>query len=466
MTTLGFCLANQRTDMDNNDESLLSKLTDLLIDTVCVVDATGRFVMLSASCEALLGYRPEELVGTPMIDLVLPEDRERTLKAASTVMDGRPHVDFENRYVRKDGRVVDIMWSARWSADHGLRLAVARDITALKYARRKQHALYEISEAAFTAENLPMLYGHIHRILVDLLPSDLFLVTDYDPATETLTFPYFSEALGAAPESLVLTAESPLADVIRQRKTLLLSARDTDSGSAVRLPGIGEYAECLIAPLISPRTVMGALVMARSEGSRPYSEADRELLHFACSQIATAIERKQAEEHLQYLATHDPLTALPNRALFNDRFKIALHRAERDNEYLALLYLDLDDFKAINDRYGHEMGDAVLCELGRRLTGCVRKSDTVARLGGDEFTVLLINIRGPEYIDTLVDKIQQSLHAPFLVNSVELRMSASIGTAIYPQHGASKHQLFHHAEGNMYKAKLPTARAASSLHNS
>lgn len=449
--------------MNKIDESLLKKVTDLLIDTVCVVDSAGRFVMLSASCEDLLGYKPEELIGTRMIDLVLPEDRERTLQAASKVMEGCPHVDFENRYLHKDGRVVDIMWSARWSADDGLRLAVARDITPLKYARRKQHALYEIAEAAFTAEDLPTLYCRIHRIVVELLPADLFLVADYDPASESLKFPYFSEALEQAPQTLVLTAESPLTEVIRRKETLLLSARDSPDGSAVQLPGIGEYAECLISPLISPRTVLGALVMARSQSSPRYSEADRDLLHFACSQIATAIERKQTETHLQYLATHDPLTDLPNRTLFNDRFNIALSRAKRDKEFLALLYLDLDDFKEINDRYGHEAGDGVLCEVAHRLTQCVRRSDTVARLGGDEFTVLLINIRGPEAIDALVDKIQQSFHAPFRVNELELRVSVSIGTALYPQHGENKHDLFDHADCDMYKSKHPVSKVVGGL---
>lgn len=126
---------------------IADKVLDLLLDTVCVVDDQGRFAFLSASCENLLGYTQEELLGRRMIDLVLPVDRERTLKAAGRVMEGRSHIHFENRYVRKDGRVVDIMWSARWSETERMRFAVARDITELKHAERKQRALYEISKA-------------------------------------------------------------------------------------------------------------------------------------------------------------------------------------------------------------------------------------------------------------------------------------------------------------------------------
>lgn len=105
-----------------------------------MVDRDGRFVFVSAGCERIFGYTPEELIGQPMIDHVYPPDRARTLAAAGEVMSGEPKLHFENRYLRKDGQLVDIMWSARWSADHQLRIAVARDITQRKRAEAQRLA--------------------------------------------------------------------------------------------------------------------------------------------------------------------------------------------------------------------------------------------------------------------------------------------------------------------------------------
>src|SRR6056297_756892 len=114
------------------DVPVPDKIMDLLIDTVCVVDEHGYFVYLSASCERLLGYQPEELIGRNMIGLVHPEDRQRTLANVDEVMGGNPNFHFENRYIRKDGRIIHVMWSARWLEKERLRVAVARDVTKVR----------------------------------------------------------------------------------------------------------------------------------------------------------------------------------------------------------------------------------------------------------------------------------------------------------------------------------------------
>jgi PAS domain S-box-containing protein len=137
--------------MESKIRDRLIKIMDLLVDAVCIVDADGRFVFVNAACERTFGYKPEEMIGRNMIDLVHPEDRTRTMQAVDRIMDGFLQQHFENRYLRKDGRVVHLMWSARWSDDDQLRLAVARDITELKHAQIKQNALYEITEAAHAA---------------------------------------------------------------------------------------------------------------------------------------------------------------------------------------------------------------------------------------------------------------------------------------------------------------------------
>ncbi|MCF7981427.1 MAG: PAS domain S-box protein, partial [Pseudomonadales bacterium] len=270
---------------------IVDKVLDLLIDTVFVVDAEGCIAFISTSCETLLGYTQEELLGRRIIEFVLPEDRELTLKAASAVMEGRSHLHFKNQYVRKDGQIVDIMWSARWSESEGLRFAVARDITALKHAERKQSAVYEISEAAHATENLESLYQQIHRIITGLLPTDLFFTAQYDGLNDTLSFPYFSGGLAKQPEPQSLESGSRLARVIHSGKSLLLSSADLDTGSTLELAGIEGYQQWLGVPLISQKGVIGALVMARRSGDIVFTERDRDLLCFVSTQVATTIER-------------------------------------------------------------------------------------------------------------------------------------------------------------------------------
>ena len=117
----------------------LAQVMDLMVDAVCVVDPAGRFLFVSASGERIFGYRPEEMLGRPMLELVQPDDRQRTLRAVDELVAGHLQPHFYNRYLRKDGRAVDIMWSARWSEAGQVRVAVARDVTALKHAERRQH---------------------------------------------------------------------------------------------------------------------------------------------------------------------------------------------------------------------------------------------------------------------------------------------------------------------------------------
>ncbi len=126
--------------MKTNVRAPLSDIMDLLLDAICVVDKDGRFISVSGACERIFGYTPEEMIGRPMIELVYPEDRPKTLRQVDKIMDGYLQRHFENRYVRKDGQVVHIMWSARWSENDQVRVAVARDITERKNAESMQSA--------------------------------------------------------------------------------------------------------------------------------------------------------------------------------------------------------------------------------------------------------------------------------------------------------------------------------------
>lgn len=275
-------------------QALYPKLINLLLDTVFVVDRDNRIVFVSDACETLLGYRADELIGTSISDYWHPDDLEITQDSVRRVMKGQPHVDFSNRYVRKDGSTVHILWSAHWSEQEGVRIGVARDVTALR----------------------------------------------------------------------------------------------------------------------------------------------------------------QAEAEIRFLAHHDPLTQLTNRSLFDDRLDSGLRAAHRHQSSLALLFVDIDDFKYINDVHGHAVGDRVLCTVARRLESCVRETDTVARMGGDEFTVLFTDIQSADAVAAKVEQILTRMGEPLGAEFGGLKMpSCSIGVACYPADGEDAETLLSHADGDMYRKK-------------
>jgi len=162
---------------------------------------------------------------------------------------------------------------------------------------------------------------------------------------------------------------------------------------------------------------------------------------------------KQTNEQVLHLAHHDTLTTLPNRTLFYDRLNQAITRARRDKESIAVLFLDLDGFKLINDTLGHSAGDALLQEAAKRIVACVRDSDTAARMGGDEFTVILCNVRTPSSIDRVAKMIVEAIARPFMLNGKECSVSVSIGIALYPGNGETAEQLVKISDAAMYLAK-------------
>lgn len=164
-------------------------------------------------------------------------------------------------------------------------------------------------------------------------------------------------------------------------------------------------------------------------------------------------ERAEDQLKLSYLARYDPLTGLINRFMFSDRLQRAIARARRNEELVALMFLDLDDFKTVNDHYGHATGDALLKQVAKRIVAAVRESDSVARIGGDEFTVILENGTRLEDAGQVAAKILDSVAEPYIVGNRELRVTTSIGIAMYPLDGDSSQALLRDADIAMYSAK-------------
>jgi diguanylate cyclase len=166
-----------------------------------------------------------------------------------------------------------------------------------------------------------------------------------------------------------------------------------------------------------------------------------------------AIERKKTEQHLARLAHYDQLTDIPNRILFRDRLEHVIHLASRDKTSFALMFIDLNGFKLVNDNFGHDCGDAIIRICAERLSSCLRRSDSVARIGGDEFTLLFSHIESNTDVAHIAEKIISLVSEPSEINGYEVVVGCSIGIAIYPQAGRDAESLLKNADMAMYKAK-------------
>jgi diguanylate cyclase (GGDEF)-like protein/PAS domain S-box-containing protein len=421
------------------DIERLASYVDLMMDAICVVDAQGRFVYVSAAAERIFGYRPEELVGVAMLDLVHPDDHAHTIQGSQEVMSGGELLEFENRYIRKDGAVVDILWSARWSTTYGQRVGVARDITERKRAERIQAAVFAISEAALQSNDLPNLCRHIHKIIGALIPVASLVVELIDANTGETSFPV---RIGVEPDDT-------------EREALLTAAcaqvhQDANEhGKKCTLASPG--CDWLGVQLRDNDTVIGALVVYDENAS--YSTSDAELLVFVSAQVGASIHRTRMVQDLRTAALYDPLTGLPNRALFHDRICGALTQRRERELRIAVLYVDLDGFKAVNDIYGHEAGDKLLQQAGRRIHACLRRTDTVSRFGGDEFVVLLEGLNGELPALAAAEKVLDDLSAPYDIDGVPITVRPSIGVALSTSPEDHEAMLIRRADQAMYTAK-------------
>jgi len=165
-------------------------------------------------------------------------------------------------------------------------------------------------------------------------------------------------------------------------------------------------------------------------------------------------QNKQQQSTLELMANYDVLTQLPNRVLFADRFNLAIAHAKRSKRLLAVCFLDLDQFKPVNDNYGHAVGDLLLIEVAQRIKACIRDEDTVSRQGGDEFTLLLIDLELPQQCEKMLERIHNALAMPYLIEGYEIHISASSGVTLYPNDNSDLDGLVRHADQAMYQAKM------------
>ena len=406
------------------DIAALPNILDLLLDAVCVVNANGRFVFVSASFETIFGYSPEEVVGKDMIDFVLPEDRAKTLQTVHQIMSDRPQINFENRYLRKDGQVAHVMWSARWSEADQVRIAVARDVTQL----RQSEVAIDESERRF-------------RNIFDATPIPMAL-NDSNGNIRYLNKAFIRITGYTQNDIPNLEKWWPLAYPDPEYRNWVIERWQENLNESINS---GQY----FVPL--------ELKVQCKDGSLRNFEIGAAKLnnnfagdHLVILQDIT--ERKQSEERIQYLAYRDALTSLPNRVLLRDRVEQSIANAHRQGSSSAVLFIFLDDLKNINDSLGHIAGDAILVEAAQRLTASIRETDTVGRLGGDEFLVLLASADAAAAAH-VAQKLLTEIRKPYVSEPRSLNITPSIGIALYPKDGTTFDELLKAADIAMYRAK-------------
>jgi len=396
---------------------------DNVPDGIVTIDAEGRIEGFNRAAERIFGWREAEVLGEN-VNMLMPADRRaehdryladfRTTGESDCLGIGFREVEGQ----RRDGSVFPLELSTAEMEVDGQRrfIGVVRDLSRRKAAEAEYAKL--ASAVAQTADSVVI--------------TDTTGVIEYvNPAFERITGYSRAAAVGQTPR-IVRSGKHSRPFYERLWKTILAGEVFRDVFINRRRDGTLFYEEKTITPMRDERT--------------------GEITHFI-STGKDITERMQMEQRLHYLAHHDALTDLPNRVMFMERLQTALGRARRNRRLLALLFLDLDRFKQINDTLGHEAGDRLLQQVARRFRNVLRQGDTVARLGGDEFALLLEDLRESDEALPVIDKLMAAFTEPFEIDGHEYFLTVSIGAALYPQDGEASETLLANADVAMYRAK-------------
>lgn len=404
-------------------DELMRRVFDLTPNYVSIRDAQGRYVLVSQAYADLLGATVEEMQGKPIAAFAQhPGEAEEALAEDAEVLASRRSRTSSREVVDTSGtrRLLQMVKRPVFLDDgRSFVMSVAADVTGRYRAESTLHknneffksVLESISDAVFALDaggnftlanrRLAQMTGHKHHELIGIPFERIF-----------------------APESLP--------EVQRMLRHALGGERRERRFEAhvAHARGHQRILSCSLQPLVHAGRASGIVGTA-----------------------ADITDRKAAEQRIEHLAYHDPLTGLPNRRLLNDRLAMATSQAARDRRKVGVLFVDLDRFKSINDSLGHRTGDLVLQELGARLRGCVRSADTVARMGGDEFVFLLPAVEREEEAIAVARKVLDAVRRPFSVEQREFVLTACVGISFYPQHGEDPETLIKHADTALFEGK-------------
>lgn len=426
-------------------------------DGFMMTDVEGRLQDVNEIYCRLSGYRREQLLGMRIGDLDANEDQKAVESHIERVVRKGGDV-FETRHRRQNGELWPVEVTVTYSdLDGGRLFAFVRDIrerylnhAMLKLRRSLSDAAYHSSmEAVMTigldaAEDLTdSKIGFFHFVDPDQQNLSLQVWS-----TNTLKTFCFAEGKGL---HYAVSEAGVWVDCVHQRQSVI----HNDYAALPHKKGLPEGHTPLIreltAPIFRDRLIVGVIGVGNKE--TPYNDADITLVQQIGDLAFDYVERKRAESHIEHMAFYDLLTGLPNRSLLFDRIKQAMAQVRRTNQLLGLAYLDLDGFKPVNDRFGHEAGDKLLVAVGRRLEESLREGDTVARIGGDEFALALTQLGSARECEIILERMVETLQEPFAIAGSQVTIGASIGFTLYPIDDADAGALLRHADQAMYLAK-------------
>lgn len=458
-------------------EEFLSRIFENEQMLIVVWALDGKVVWFNRYTQAVIGIAVEEQTETERIDvsLIIPKDIISRIKEHLDDTEDRGiRYKCENPMVLKDGRQIYIMWHNNIICDdEGNKYVVSTgiDITDLKNAERR------LEEAN---SNLLALNEELMAQQEDLSAmNEELMVQEEELRQNLIEIQRQQDAMKRSEERYRLVVEGAsdgLWDWDLITDTAYISERWKDVIGFDK-EVVNNYYETW-TKFIHPKDVKkvinnlhkhlekktpfylceyrikikdGRYIWILSRGKALWDEEGRAIRIAGSHTDITG--RKQMESKLKYMAFYDPLTDLPRRDVFMDRLKVAMADARRNRKKLAVFFIDLDNFKTINDSFGHHMGDKLLKKIAKKLAVCLRESDTVSRVGGDEFVILLPEIISIDDTDKVANRILELFNQPIKFNNYELYVTISIGIAIYPDHGKSDRAILKNADIAMYKAK-------------
>jgi diguanylate cyclase (GGDEF)-like protein/PAS domain S-box-containing protein len=429
-------------------------------------DVEGRIERWNAAAERIFGWTEQELRGKPVpYHPAGTEGEDDAIRRR--ILEGETVSDLEVVRVRKDGKPIEVSMSAALVRDLAGRptsyLTMMADITGRKRVEKQQYVFAQItallSEAQNVEDAIPQLietigrsFGFVYGARWVLDKQNLLL-----RCAETWSLPGVD--IGAFREQSRARLERPgNAEGLTRRvwktaapvwisdiaKDEVLSRREEALAAGLR--------SAFAFPIMVGGEFFGLMEFFARE-VRPQDESVMQVALNASAHIGQFIARKAAERNLQFVASHDALTGLFNRSMFSQRLQQALAQAQRHERQLAVLFIDLDGFKLINDTLGHDAGDVLLADLAVRLRECLREGDTLGRMGGDEFVVLIEGYKEDTQLLDVARKVLETVAQPFLLRDGSYNVTASIGIAAYPQDGHDATELLKNADIAMYRAK-------------
>lgn len=388
-----------------------------------------RLLSVNDAWLARLGYERSEVLGRLSTEFLTPESRQRAeTQVIPQFLEQGYLRDVDYQMVTKDGEVLDVQLSAIWQCD-----ALGRPLRTLSVIKETTEQRRLAAELMAEKERIEVTLQSIGDGVVTT--DDRGCITYMNPVAEQLVGLCLKEARGRA-----------FSDVVHMH--------DHVTGEAIAMPGGAHLHSQRVAGM--PQSAVLRSLYGREYGVQnsvaPLLGRDGVLLG-AVMVFQDVSEARALSQRLAYLAHHDSLTDLPNRVLFEDRVRQACQWAQRQRKRFAVIFMDLDHFKHVNDSLGHAIGDELLKTVAQRLTRTLRGSDTVSRLGGDEFVMLLSEASGGDDFTEVARKILREVAVPCVLEGTEVNVGISLGIAVFPDDGTDSETLMKHADAAMYRAK-------------